>query len=119
VYTFKQLLCAQYYDGHRHQCICEDALSPSQQSQSLLEEAVTIDNFMNELRHTDGLTRQVLATAFEFSDSISKTQIVGSALVIRADFLELCRAVIGLRLPALACQEEACGFQVRARPLCS
>jgi hypothetical protein len=116
VYTFKQLLCAQYFDGHRHQCICEDALSPSQQSQSLLEEAVTIDNFMNELRHTDGLTRQVLATAFEFSDSISKTQIVGSALVIRADLLELCRAVIGLRLPALACQEEACGFQVRARP---
>jgi len=73
---------------------------------------VTIDNFMNELRHSDGLTRQVLANAFEFSDSIPKTQIVGSVLVIRADFLELCRAVIGLRLPALACQEEACGFQV-------
>ncbi len=122
VYTFKQLLCAQYYDGHRHQCICEDALSPSQQSQSLLEEAEAIDNFMNELRRPvrdESLTRQDLENAFEFSDSISKTQTVGSVLVIRADFLELCREVIGLRLPALACQEEACGCQVRARPLSS
>lgn len=122
VYTFKQLLCAPYYDGNRYQCICEDASNPSQQS--LLEEAETIDDFMSRLRHRhdlaqDCLTRQDIADSFEFSASIAKTQIAQrndrETLVIRDDFLEQCRQVIGLRMPELPCQEAACGCQVRAR----
>jgi hypothetical protein len=116
VYTFKQLLCAQYYDGNCYQCICEDASNSSQQL--LLEEAETIDDFMSRLRCRDRLTRQDLADSFEFSASIAKTHTAVrndlETLVIRDDFLEQCRQVIGLRMPELPCQEAACGFQVRA-----
>ncbi len=116
VYTFKQLLCAQYYDGNCYQCVCEDASNPSQQS--LLEEAETIDDFMSRLRHRNCLTQQDIANSFEISASIAKTHTAlrndRETLAIRDDFLEQCLQVIGLRMPELPCQEVACGCQVRA-----
>jgi hypothetical protein len=111
VYTFKQLLRARYYDGDDYRCIHQD--TPSDQLQLLLEEAETVDSFMFELREfqqkSNCLTFQDLLDCFGCDPTLSKTLVelvdepqgFPKKLVVRHQFLELCRQVVGLNMPAL------------------
>ena len=102
VYSFKQLLHATYHDGQTRTCKCPQEGQMSEEQELLLQEAETVDNFMLELRGRDGLTQQDIENRFERSET--ETRSSNSKLVIRANFLEQCRQVIGMQMQHSKCE---------------
>jgi hypothetical protein len=86
VHSFRLLVLTEFHDGSQFHSICSDASI----EKLLLEEADIIDDFMEDN------PRNFLVDA-----SIVKTYVTPEqTLVIRSGFLELCRRVVGLDLPA-------------------